>query len=110
MPAYCYFGCVAFISSYKYLRINNSKVLMSTPARYSELKSPLRQLALVLRRATGIIHQKPDLAKRYYLEYANGDAHDTMTQSVLSATLPAFPNDYTMSSDYTMGVSCNAVG
>jgi putative hydroxymethylpyrimidine transport system substrate-binding protein len=93
-------------------------VLMTTPERYQQLKGPLRQLTLALKRATGIIHQQPALAKQYYLEYIHtttttgDDAADnkedpnkddpstTMINAILQATLPAFPNDYTMASEY----------
>ena len=82
-------------------------VLMTTPDRYQQLKGPLRQLALAVKRATGIIHQQPALAKQYYFEYTNTSAadkddpnDDPMTNAILEATLPAFPNDYTMASEY----------
>ena len=61
-----------------------------------------------MKRATSIIHQQPALAKQYYLEYTSTDAadqdddpnDDPMTNAILEATLPAFPNDYTMASEY----------
>jgi len=75
-------------------------VLMSTPERYHSLKSPLRQLVLAIRRATGVIHQYPDLARTYYTEYVSETSESNITQAILSATLPAFPNDNSMASDY----------
>lgn len=74
-------------------------VLFSTPTRFQELQEPLRRLTLALRRATGLIHQQPDLAKEVYFNYTKPE-NAVMTEAILKATLPAFPNDYTMSSDY----------
>merc|ERR1712238_478957 len=68
-------------------------------------------------RATGIIHQQPDLARHYYTEFmyernkkkkddneesGSGDVNvvDAIMEATMTATLPAFPNDNTMSSDY----------
>ena len=81
-------------------------VLMTTPERFEELKVPFRRLVLAMRRATGIIHQRPDLARKYYKEFVGGgdDDEDKIKQEVMeatmTATLPAFPNDNSMSSDY----------
>lgn len=76
-------------------------VLMTTPERFQALKAPLRQLVLAIRRATGVIHQYPDLARQYYLEYVNETTDESnITDAILSATLPAFPNDNSMASDY----------
>jgi putative hydroxymethylpyrimidine transport system substrate-binding protein len=75
-------------------------VLMSTPERFQVLKGPFRQLILAMRRATGIIHQQPDLARQYYYDHVGETEKSNVTEAILSATLPAFPNDNTMASDY----------
>ena len=84
-------------------------VLMTTPQRFQELKVAFRQLVLAMRRATGIIHQHPDLARKYYKEFiAEKDENDNevdenqekVMEATMTATLPAFPNDNSMSSDY----------
>ncbi len=83
-------------------------VLMTTPKRFEELKNTFRQLVLAMRRATGIIHQRPDLARKYFREFVwhkEGDTEKKKTEqevmeATITATLPAFPNDNSMSSDY----------
>ena len=81
-------------------------VLMTTPERFEELKVPFRRLVLAMRRATGIIHQRPDLARKYYKEFVGGGDEDEdkikqeVMEATMTATLPAFPNDNSMSSDY----------
>mmetsp|Transcript_29579 Transcript_29579/g.65157 ORF Transcript_29579/g.65157 Transcript_29579/m.65157 type:complete len:341 (-) Transcript_29579:219-1241(-) len=80
-------------------------VLMTTPQRFEEQKDVFRKLVLAMRRATGIIHQQPELAKKYYNEYVNNDDSADETQkaimdATMTATLPAFPNDNNMSTDY----------
>lgn len=80
-------------------------VLMTTPERFEELKPAFRQLVLAMRRATGIIHQRPDLARKYFKEFVGhkdeySSEKDTVMEATMTATLPAFPNDNSMSSDY----------
>jgi len=79
-------------------------VLMTTPARFVEMQPIFRKLVLAMRRATGMIHQQPDLTRQYYYTYVNRDNADQTTQDIIdatfTATLPAFPNDNNMSSEY----------
>jgi len=83
-------------------------VLMTTPVRYKALKPHLRKLVLAMRKATGIIHQQPSLARKYYYEYVKYDDldgdDDTTQRSIIDATfdatLPSFPNDNNMSLEY----------
>merc|ERR1719464_732153 len=79
-------------------------VLMTTPTRFKEMKPIFRKLVLAMRKATGIIHQKPDLVRNYYYDHVNKiDAEKTLQtviDSTFTATLPAFPNDNSMSKDY----------
>ena len=79
-------------------------VLMTTPARYEEMKPVLRNVVLGLRKATGLVHQQPDLAKRYYYEHVKKDEQDDETRAIIEATfeatLPAFPNDQSLSREY----------
>lgn len=79
-------------------------VLMTTPARFEEMKTTFRRLVLAMRRATGIIHQQPDLARKYYYEHVNKSYAEETEQAVIdatfTATLPAFPNDNNMSKEY----------
>jgi len=84
-------------------------VLMTTPQRFEEMKVVFRRLVLAMRRATGLIHQQPELARTYYKEFvsSSGDnsSEEDKTQleimdATMTATLPAFPNDNCMSSDY----------
>lgn len=86
-------------------------VLFTTPEKFLALQPQLRKLVLALRKATGIIHQRPELAKSYYQQYTQGKDGDTSEQEIdevqrqimdetLRATLPAFPNDSNMASDY----------
>lgn len=79
-------------------------VLMTTPDRFQELKPTLRKLVLAMRRATGFIHQYPDLAKQYYYDHVKqkeaGDTQRNIIDATLKATFPAFPNDNSMSSEY----------
>jgi len=89
-------------------------VLMTTPQRFEEQKDIFRKLVLAMRRATGLIHQQPDLARQYYKDFIaekegnatenDGDddtsTKDQVMEATMTATLPAFPNDNSMSSDY----------
>mmetsp|Transcript_11074 Transcript_11074/g.22935 ORF Transcript_11074/g.22935 Transcript_11074/m.22935 type:complete len:371 (+) Transcript_11074:264-1376(+) len=84
-------------------------VLMTTPKRFEELKHTFRRLVLAMRRATGIIHQRPDLARKYFKEFVdredesntkNDKTQQEVMEATMTATLPAFPNDNSMSSDY----------
>lgn len=84
-------------------------VLMTTPQRFEEEKGTFRRLVLAMRRATGLIHQQPDLARQYYKQFVGEkDKSDTdkdkteqeIMEATMTATLPAFPNDNSMSSDY----------
>ena len=83
-------------------------VLMTTPQRFEEQKDVFRRLVLAMRRATGIIHQQPEVARKYYKEFVNKDKESTneneteqaVIEATMTATLPAFPNDNSMSSDY----------
>eukprot|EP00536_Pseudo-nitzschia_multiseries_P002972 jgi/Psemu1/318043/estExt_fgenesh1_pm.C_420005 len=79
-------------------------VLMTTPQRFEEQKNTFRRLVLAMRRATGLIHQQPEVAREYYKQFV-GDADEDKTkqevmEATMTATLPAFPNDNSMSSDY----------
>jgi len=79
-------------------------VLMTTPTRFEQLQPVFRQLVLAMRRATGIIHQQPELARQYYYDYVHKDEAEATQQAVMdatfTATLPAFPNDNSMSKEY----------
>jgi ABC-type nitrate/sulfonate/bicarbonate transport system substrate-binding protein len=70
-------------------------VLMTTPDRFAALKPALRSLVLAMRRATGVIHREPERAKALYQQ-----AESEMPMSTLDQTLPMFPNDNSLSSDY----------
>lgn len=79
-------------------------ILVTTPDRFEALKPALRRLVLAMRKATGIIHRDPDLARKYYYDYVNFAEADEATQKIieetLTATLVAFANDNTMSREY----------
>ena len=79
-------------------------VLMTTPDRFSQLKPKLRKLVLAMRRATGIIHQQPELARQYYYGHVNKQEKEETEQAIIdatfAATLPAFPNDQQISQEY----------
>jgi len=79
-------------------------VLMTTPSKFRQEKDSFRKLILAMRKATGLIHQKPSLARKYYydhVKYADTDAtNQAIVDATFNATLPAFPNDNSMSQDY----------
>ena len=86
-------------------------VLFTTPKRYEEQKGALRKLVLAMRKATGIIHQSPDVARETYYAYVrekNGGGEDAsadetqtaVMDATMTATLVAFPNDNSMASSY----------
>lgn len=79
-------------------------VLMTTPVHFEEHKETFRKLVLAMRKATGLIHQQPNLARSYYYEYVKKEEAETTQQAVIdatfTATLPAFPNDNNMSKEY----------
>ena len=85
-------------------------VLFTTPQRFEQQKDDLRKLVLAMRKATGVIHQQPDVARETYYSYVkekNGgeDAAENETQkavmdATMTATLPAFPNDNSMANSY----------
>mmetsp|Transcript_23036 Transcript_23036/g.46902 ORF Transcript_23036/g.46902 Transcript_23036/m.46902 type:complete len:347 (-) Transcript_23036:203-1243(-) len=79
-------------------------VLMTTPMHFEKMKPILRKLVLSMRRATGIIHQRPDLARDYYYQYVNKKSAEETQQDIIdatfTATIPAFPNDNSMSKEY----------
>lgn len=73
-------------------------VLMTTPEHFKKRKQTLRKLVLAMRRATGIVHQQPDLAREYYYKHVKKSEASETDQAVIdatfTATLPAFPNEY----------------
>ncbi|CAJ1951136.1 unnamed protein product [Cylindrotheca closterium] len=79
-------------------------VLMTTPDRFEERKATFRKLVLAMRRATGLIHQQPNLARSYYYDYVKKEEAEETQQDVIdatfTATLPAFPNDNNMAKEY----------
>jgi putative hydroxymethylpyrimidine transport system substrate-binding protein len=79
-------------------------VLFTTPDTFRQKEAVLRKLVLAMRRATGIIHQNPQLARQYYDEYVNATDEDPTSLAIrhatMTATLPAFPNDNSMSAEY----------
>lgn len=79
-------------------------VLMTTPSKFHQSKDSFRKLILAMRKATGLIHQKPSLARKYYydhVKYADTDeTNQAIVEATFNATLPAFPNDNSMSQDY----------
>jgi putative hydroxymethylpyrimidine transport system substrate-binding protein len=85
-------------------------VLFTTSQRFQEQKVDLRKLVLAMRKATGIIHQKPDVARETYYAYVsekNGgedtdedETQKAVVEATMTATLPAFPNDNSMASSY----------
>jgi len=79
-------------------------VLMTTPSHFDKRKDVLRKLVLAMRRATGIVHQQPDLAREYYYQHVKKEEASETQQAVIdatfTATLPAFPNDNMMSTEY----------
>lgn len=98
-------------------------VLFTTPERFEELQPQLRLLVLAMRRATGLIHREPDKAARHFRAHAAAQGpQQTIKQRLLdavnpmallrrrraaktdaatmAATLPAFPNDNSLSSEY----------
>jgi putative hydroxymethylpyrimidine transport system substrate-binding protein len=70
-------------------------VLMTTPERFDALKPALRSLVLAMRRATGVIHREPERAKALYQL-----SESEMPMTTLDQTLPMFPNDNSISSEY----------
>jgi len=70
-------------------------VLMTTPERFEAIKPALRLLVLAMRRATGVIHREPERAKALYQK-----SESEMPMSTLDQTLPMFPNDNSLSSEY----------
>lgn len=82
-------------------------VLFTTPSRFDQSKDVFRRLVLALRKATGFIHQNPDRAKELYRAHV-GVPEETsqgeILEATLNATLPAFPNDGMMSTDYYNGL------
>jgi len=79
-------------------------VLMTTPARFEEMKATFRKLVLAIRRATGFINQNGDLAREYYYQYVDKASADETSQAIMeatiTATLSAFANDNSMSREY----------
>lgn len=79
-------------------------VLMTTPLHFEKRKNVFRKLVLAMRRATGIIHQQPELAREYYYQHVKKEEVEETQQAVIeatfTATLPAFPNDNQMSKEY----------
>ena len=78
-------------------------VLFTTPERFQSLKTSLRKLVLAMRKATGIIHRQPDLARKIFISFvgeAEKEAEKAVQDETITATLPAFPNDNSMSADY----------
>lgn len=83
-------------------------VLMTTPARFVELKDALRRLILAMRRAVATIHQHPQLAIQTYRDFVYeregttelDETAKAVLEATLQATLPAFPNDNMMSNEY----------
>lgn len=97
-------------------------VLFTTPERYKELKPHLRNLVLAMRRATSFIHRNPSASMSHYNAFVapppSGGVLKRFLSAVnpvailqrrkarkgdkktLEATLPAFPNDNTLSDDF----------
>ena len=76
-------------------------ILMTTPQLFGDRKQALRKLVLALRKATAVIHQTPEYAKEYYRKRVPVTAMtEAVQEATLVATLPAFPNDFMMATDY----------
>jgi len=79
-------------------------VLMTTPARFEEMKPTFRKLVLAIRKATGVITQQGELAREYYYQYVDKASADETSQAIMeatvTATLSAFANDNSMSREY----------
>lgn len=104
-------------------------VLFSTPDRVRELRPQLRRLVLAVRRATGLIHRDPKRARAIFAKHVRARARPPpaagvgawlrraagavnplatlrrfrsarVAEATMTATLPAFPNDNSISSDY----------
>ena len=79
-------------------------VLMTTPDHFEKRKHIFRMLVLAMRRATGIIHRRPELARDYYYEHVDmanaGKMQRDVIDATFAATLPAFPNDNSMSVEF----------
>ena len=97
-------------------------VLFTTPEKYKSSKPGLRKLVLAVRRATGFIHRNPSAAASHYTNYASRTGalpsrpsllrrlnpftmmrrskEAKLERETMKATLPAFPNDNTLSEGY----------
>ena len=100
-------------------------VLFTTPARFEQLKPALRKLVLAMRKATGLIHREPEKAAAHFAAHtaSKADASSSSTTKkvieavspmamlrrrraakldaqIMAATLPAFPNDNGLSTEY----------
>ncbi|KAL7567452.1 hypothetical protein ACA910_021409 [Epithemia clementina (nom. ined.)] len=83
-------------------------IFMTTPDLFRARQQALRKLVLAMRKAIAVIHQTPDLAKDYYrkrfpveaLGSSDGHTAKAVQEATLTATLPAFPNDFMMANDY----------
>lgn len=95
-------------------------VLFTTPSRFEQLRPSLRALVLAMRKATGLIHREPAKAAAHFTAYTKAKSGtrlgvlETMNPlamlarrkaakldaQIMAATLPAFPNDNGLSSDY----------
>lgn len=96
-------------------------VLFTTPERFDALKPSLRALVLAMRRAIGLIHREPAVAAQHFAAHTKSpkrsflDIINPMSAlhrrraaktdaATMAATLPAFPNDNGLSSDYFDGL------
>lgn len=107
-------------------------VLFTTPERFAILKHQLRHLVLAMRSATGIVQREPERAQRAWVQFVaerapppkrsigaalvdvaarlnpfarHRRAKEARTErETMAATLPAFPNDNSLSADYFTGL------
>lgn len=98
-------------------------VLFTTPSRFEQLRLSLRALVLAMRKATGLIHREPARAAAHFAAFTKAKSAklgaldvinplsmlarrkaSRLDAQIMAATLPAFPNDNGLSSDYFDGL------
>jgi hypothetical protein len=54
----------------------------------------------ILRRGIDVLHQRPEQARRIYLDHTDTHDDDPLTNAIIAATLPCFTHDFSMAPAY----------
>lgn len=75
-------------------------IFITSPTILEEQKEVLTRFIKVIRKSIDYISQHEEEVKSIYFNYTKQDANDPVLNEILTATLPQFVHDFSMSADY----------